>query len=87
MNVTGRRIKRWGSVLLILSMLLGLLMGSAYAQTEQDDAQAPQKGSVELKFVYPEDVPKEDVKLNVFQGIPQWRQKNEAETVRMCPPC
>ena len=85
MNVTGRRIKRWGSVLLILSMLLGLLMGSAYAQTEQDDAQAPQKGSVELKFVYPEDVPKEDVKLNVFQGIPQWRQKNEAETVEDVP--
>lgn len=36
---------------------------------------------VELVFDYPEDVPADEVKLTVFDGIPQWIQKNSAKTV------
>lgn len=36
---------------------------------------------VELKFVYPEDVPAEDVEINVYQGIPRWYIKYSAGTL------
>lgn len=85
MNVSGKRIRRLISLLLMLSMLLGLLMVSAYAETTQEGDQEAPKASVELVFVYPKDVPKDEVKLNVYQGIPQWRQKNEAETIEDVP--
>ena len=76
-----KRIKRLISLLLTLSMLLGLLMVSAQAATEQNDSQESSQASVELVFEYPKDVPKDEVKLSVFQGIPQWRQKNDAKTI------
>ena len=30
-------------------------------------------------------MPEDEVKLNVYQGIPQWTQKNSAETVEDVP--
>ena len=80
-----KRIKRLISLLLTLSMLLGLLMVSAQAATEQNDSQESSQASVELVFEYPKDVPKDEVKLSVFQGIPQWRQKNDAKTIEDVP--
>ena len=80
-----KRIKRLISLLLTLSMLLGLLMVSAQAATEQNGSQESSQASVELIFEYPKDVPKDEVKLSVFQGIPQWRQKNDAKTIEDVP--
>lgn len=80
-----KRIKRLISLLLTLSVLLGLLMVSAQAATEQNDSQESSQASVELVFEYPKDVPKDEVKLSVFQGIPQWRQKNDAKTIEDVP--
>lgn len=70
---------------LVLSLLLGLMMTGTYAA---DDASAPVQSNasgVKLIFEYPEDVPQEDVKLSVFQGIPIWYQKNSAATVEDVP--
>lgn len=81
MRVHQQKSKTILSLLIIIALLLGIR--GAGLQT----ASASQKAttSTALVFEYPEDVPMEEILLNVFKGIPMWYQKYEAKAIEDIP--
>ena len=72
--------KRFLSILCILSLLLSMMIPGAFAAEGTQN-----ESTVTLQFVYPEDVPQDEVNLSVFKGVPIWYQKNSAATVEDVP--
>jgi len=72
--------KRLPYMLLVLSLLLSLMTPGVLAADETQTA-----STATLQFIYPEDVPKDEVNLNVYKGVPIWYQKNSALTVEDVP--
>ena len=68
MKKTGYKII---SLLLSFSMIASLLITTSFAAEK----------SLKIILDYPEDVPAEDVVVTMFDGVPQWRQKNSATDV------
>ena len=58
--------KRFLSILCILSLLLSMMIPGAFAAEGTQN-----ESTVTLQFVYPEDVPQDEVNLSVFKGVPE----------------
>ena len=67
-----KHLKKMLSMLMVVSMLMSTLATVSYAN---ETPPAEVAAAVELVFEYPEDVPKDDVLINVYKGIPSWYLK------------
>ena len=78
-----KHLKKMLSMLMVVSMLMSTLATVSHAvETPPGDAVA---SAVELIFEYPEDVPKDDVLINVYKGIPSWYLKYGASNLDEVP--
>ena len=77
-----KHLKKMLSMLMVVSMLMSTLATVSYAN---ETPPAEVAAAVELVFEYPEDVPKDDVLINVYKGIPSWYLKYGASNLDEVP--